>query len=95
MALKENDKKQPEYHVTLTRQAEKFLSKIPKNYYQLISEHLVALGNNPFPHGSIKLHGNDNDYRIRVGPYRILYTVHHKELIIAVVTIGHRKDVYD
>ena len=94
MALKENNK-QPKYQVTLTRQAEKFLSKIPKNYYQSISEHLIALGNNPFPHGSIKLHGSDNDYRIRVGPYRILYTVHHKELIIAVITIGHRKDVYD
>jgi mRNA interferase RelE/StbE len=94
MVLKENNKP-PKYQVTLTRQAERFLSKIPKNYYQLISEHLVALGNNPFPNGSIKLHGGDNDYRIRVGPYRILYTVHHKELIIAVIMIGHRKDVYD
>ena len=94
MALKENNK-QPDYQVTITRQAEKFLSKVPKNYYQLISEHLIALGKNPFSHGSIKLHGIDNDYRIRLGSYRILYTVHHKKLIIAVITIGHRKDVYN
>jgi mRNA interferase RelE/StbE len=60
------------YKVLLTKQAARFLSTIPKNYYQIISEHLLEMEDNPFPAGIIKLHGSGNEYRIRVGVYRIL-----------------------
>ena len=84
-----------EYQVVLTKQAKKFLSTIPKNYYRIISQHLLNLEHDPFPHGSIKLKGSENEYRSRVGVYRILYIVEHNHLIVMVIKIGHRKDVYD
>ncbi len=88
-------KGQNEYAVVITKQAQKNLADLPKNYYHKISEHLLQLEQDPFPHGSIKLQGSQNDYRLRVGVYRILYTVEHNKLIITVIKIGHRKDVYN
>ena len=90
MALSEN-----KYHVELSRQASKFLSKLPTNYYRLISDHLLELQNDPFPPGCKKLKGTDDQYRLRAGTYRILYSVYHKKLIVHVIKIGHRKDVYE
>jgi mRNA interferase RelE/StbE len=54
-----------------------------------------ALTENPFPPGCIKLSGSERSYRIRVGNYRILYDVHSGRLIIEVIKVGHRKDVYE
>ncbi len=84
-----------DYQVVLTKQAKKFLSTIPKNYYRIISQHLLNLEQDPFPQGSIKLKGSENEYRLRVGVYRILYIVEHNQLMVMVIKIGHRKDVYD
>ncbi len=56
--------------------------------------HLRKLDDNPRPHGTEKLTGSEDFYRIREGDYRIIYTIKDKELIILVVKIGHRKDVY-
>ena len=53
-----------------------------------------ALAENPFPPGCTKLTGSERTYRIRVGDYRILYDVFSGRLLIEVVKIGHRKDVY-
>ena len=71
--------------VILTRQAQKFLNSLPKNYYRLLSGHLLSLEQNPFPHGSIKLKGSENEYRLRIGVYRILYTVEHDILTVTVI----------
>ena len=48
----------------------------------------------PRPIGSVKLEGEENLWRIRVGDYRIVYTIEDKKLIVLVVRIAHRKDVY-
>ena len=53
-----------------------------------------ALAANPRPKGVKKLSGPDDLYRIRVGDYRIVYQIHDDRLIVLVVRIGHRKDVY-
>ncbi len=84
-----------EYEVVLTKQAKNFLSSVPKNFYRLLSNHLLALKLDPFPHGAIKLKGSENKYRLRVGSYRILYIVEHGVLVITIIKIGNRKDVYD
>ncbi len=91
MALKNTNKD----IVLISKSAKKELSNIPSTYYRLITDHLLNLENNPFPHGSIKLMGHENGYRLRVGQYRILYTVEHNKLTITVIKIGHRKDVYN
>ena len=58
-----------------------------------ITERIQALADNPRPAGSQKLSGRER-YRLRQGHYRILYTIESSVLIIHVIKIGHRKDVY-
>mgnify|MGYP001580816136 FL=1 len=53
-----------------------------------------ALAATPRPKGVKKLTGTDDLYRIRVGDYRIVYQIHDDRLIVLVVRIGHRRDVY-
>lgn len=54
----------------------------------------LSLGTNPRPDGYVKLKGSDNLFRVRVGPYRIIYTIQDDKLIVLVLEIGDRKDVY-
>ncbi len=54
----------------------------------------MALAENPSPRGVRKLSGYDDVFRIRVGNYRILFSVSEAEVIIIVLKIGHRRDVY-
>jgi mRNA interferase RelE/StbE len=51
-------------------------------------------GENPFPPGAKKLHGDEPYARVRVGDYRVIYQVEAHQLIIIVVKIGHRKEIY-
>ena len=55
---------------------------------------MLALANDPFPRGARKLSGYDDVCRVRVGRYRILYSVTETALVIVVLKVGHRKDVY-
>ena len=52
------------------------------------------LANNPFPPGVKKLQGELSFYRIRVGDYRVIYRIDGKRVVIMVLKIGHRRDVY-
>ena len=54
-----------------------------------------ALSKQPVPPGAKKLAGHEALYRVRVGDYRIVYTVRHRVLIVFIVAIGHRKEIYD
>jgi mRNA interferase RelE/StbE len=58
-----------------------------------IVEHISALANDPRPPGSQKLAGRDR-FRLRQGPYRIIYSIQDDELLVIVVKVGHRKDIY-
>jgi len=55
---------------------------------------MPALAHEPFPQGARKLTGYDDVFRVRRGRYRILYSVSEPTLIIVILKIGHRKDVY-
>ena len=61
---------------------------------QAISQTIDGLADNPYPPGCKKLSGADHTHRVRSGGDRIVYTVDNDILIIAVVKIGHRKDIY-
>jgi mRNA interferase RelE/StbE len=65
----------------------------PQDLRARIADRLVGLSANPRPVGAIKLAGQDA-YRIRVGDHRIIYTIHDDRLIVLVVDVGHRRDVY-
>ena len=53
-----------------------------------------ALADDPFPRGSRRLSGYDDVFRVRTGRYRILYSVSERRLVIVVLKVGHRRDVY-
>jgi mRNA interferase RelE/StbE len=56
---------------------------------------LLALEENPRPHGCINLTGHDNLWRVRSGDYRIVYEIHDGHLLVLVVAVAHRREVYD
>lgn len=82
------------YEVRLKPSAERALRKLPTQVRSRIGGRLDALSGNPRPSGCEKLSGEDDLYRVRVGDYRIVYQVADKVLVVLVVTIGHRDDVY-
>jgi mRNA interferase RelE/StbE len=82
------------YSVHLAPAAERQLKTLAKPAQQRIVRRLRKLEDNPRPHGIEKVTGSEDFYRIREGDYRIIYTIKDQDLIILVVKIGHRKDVY-
>lgn len=81
------------YEVKLNPAAQKQLKKLDKQQVKRILARIYALGTDPFPRGVQQLRGY-KAYRIRVGSYRVLYEIHDKQLLVHVIRIGHRKDVY-
>ncbi len=81
------------YELTFSKQAFKELSKINEPYYSNLKKAIYDLSENPKPVGCIKLKGRDG-YRIRVANYRVIYDVYESELIVEIITVGHRKDIY-
>lgn len=82
------------YEVIIKPSAEKAFGKLSKVSQVKILEALEQLSVNPRPSGIKKLKSVFNFYRIRVGEYRIIYTIDDTVLIVTVVKIAHRKDVY-
>lgn len=82
------------YSVLLAPSAERQLKALAESAQKRIVKHLKSLQHNPRPQGVKKLSGEDDLYRIREGTYRIIYTIQDKELIVLVVKIGDRKEVY-
>lgn len=82
------------YKVHLKPSALKEIEAVPrKKERQQIIKRIGLLADNPRPPGCTKLSGHDK-YRIRQGPYRIVYGIEDDDLIVYVVKVGHRKDVY-
>jgi len=70
------------------------LSKISEPYNSKIVEKINSLSIDPRPFGVEKLISRDNEYRVRVGVYRIVYSIFDNLLLIEVVDIDHRKQIY-
>ncbi|AUT04023.1 type II toxin-antitoxin system mRNA interferase toxin, RelE/StbE family [Nostoc sp. CENA543] len=82
------------YQIEITTSAAKQLKKLSEDIKIKIEEKIQELSNNPRPNGVVKLEGEEDTYRIRVGKYRILYEIKDNLLIVKVVKISHRRDVY-
>ena len=82
------------YYVKLRKSVIKALIKINEPNYSNIKSAIYSLADDPRPQGYKKLKGRSG-YRIRVGDYRVIYDIIDKELIVDIVTLGHRKDIYD
>jgi len=90
------------YKLVITDSAAKELKRIPAKMQDRIFEKIEGLADEPKPHGHKKLKnfaisGNDQDdyYRIRVGDYRVIYTIEDELITIFIMKIAHRKDVYE
>lgn len=82
------------YSILLAPPAERQLKSLAEPAQKRIVKRLKSLRENPRPHGVKKLAGEEDLYRIREGDYRIVYTIQDKKLIVLVVKIGDRKEVY-
>ncbi|MDF3077736.1 MAG: type toxin-antitoxin system RelE/ParE family toxin [Sphingobacteriaceae bacterium] len=81
------------YRISIKVSVYKKLEKLPSKIESRIVEEIQSLAANPRPAGCKKLKGLDG-YRIRVGDYRIVYQIKDSVLIILVLDIGHRKNIY-
>jgi mRNA interferase RelE/StbE len=80
--------------IEITRSAEKRLRTLPRDDQDRLAKAMLALAEEPRPRGSRKLSGYDDVFRVRVGSYRILYSLEQRRLVILILKIGHRRDVY-
>jgi mRNA interferase RelE/StbE len=83
------------YEVRLTRSARKELGAVDsKDDRARLVAAMERLGSNPRPVGSVKLATSDSTYRILVGNYRVIYEVLDRLVVVDVIKIGHRREVY-
>ena len=83
------------YQIEWKRSAQKELRKLPATTIRKILDAVEHLAEQPFPPGVKKLVGTEQTYRVRVGDYRIVYDVLSSMLVIEIIRVGHRKDVYN
>ncbi len=82
-----------DYKIEIKASAQKELKNLPDKELKKIIEKISSLATNPRPTGCKKLSG-DEKYRIRIGNYRVLYSIEDDMLVVFIVKVGHRKDVY-
>lgn len=85
----------PEYRVSLKSSAEKEFFRLPDPVSARILPKLKALTTDPQPHGSKKLSGSKDTWRIRVGDYRVIYAIDDQAKTVKVTRIAHRREVYE
>jgi mRNA interferase RelE/StbE len=83
-----------EYEIRCKKSVEKDLRKLPSAQLKSIVTKIYELAINPPPNGSVKLRGSSDFFRIRHTDYRIIYQVYDGELIVLVVKVGHRREIY-
>lgn len=82
------------YSVTFTKASKRQFDKLPRPAQQRLGSAIAQLAHDPRPAGAIKLSGEDGLYRVRGGDYRAIYQIQDERLLILVVKVGHRREVY-
>ncbi|MGK7957563.1 MAG: type II toxin-antitoxin system RelE/ParE family toxin [Crocosphaera sp.] len=82
------------YTVIIPKPVQKQLKQLSSDIYQRIITKISKLADEPRPTDVKKLKGFDNEYRIRIGDYRVRYEINDPELIIVLVSCRHRRDIY-
>jgi len=83
------------YRIEVTPRARKDLKALSMRERQRVADEIDALKDNPRPQSCKKLKGREDFYRIRVGDYRVVYRIEDKVLLILIVRIGDRKEIYE
>lgn len=82
------------YELRIERHAEKDLVKLERTSFEQIASRIKELASNPHPQGSKKISGSQNDWRLRIGDYRVLYEIDNKSRIIKIMRVKHRREAY-
>lgn len=82
------------YTVEISRRAIRSIAALPRKEEQRVRAAIELLADEPRPPNCVALTGEQSVYRVRVGDYRILYKVIDARLVILVIRVGHRRDVY-
>ncbi|MCE9589917.1 MAG: type II toxin-antitoxin system RelE/ParE family toxin [Planctomycetes bacterium] len=82
------------YAVVIDTKAAREIEALPRQDQRRIISKIEALANNPRPSGCVRLAGESGLWRCRSGVYRIIYQIQDARLLIVVVKVGHRRDVY-
>ncbi|MGQ9683401.1 MAG: type II toxin-antitoxin system RelE family toxin [Anaerolineae bacterium] len=82
------------WRIRLSRQAEKLLERLPRDVRARMDRVVRSLADDPYPSASVRLESREGLYRIRVGGWRILYSVIEQELVVLAVRIAGRGSVY-
>jgi len=82
------------YEVYIGRTGENDLKRLPTSTFHRIIPHIKALAENPRPANCRKLTGSKNDWRIRIGDYRVLYEIDEKAKVVRIMRVRHRREVY-
>ena len=83
-----------EYSISYTKSAAKSFKNIHKQDLLRIKQAIEKLALDPYPPGYIKIVGGEGELRIRVGNYRVIYEVNDGQLIVLVLSVGHRREIY-
>jgi mRNA interferase RelE/StbE len=82
------------YRIELTKAAVRDLTALPNSLLKRLDSCIIGLVEDPLPPGVKKLRNSNGMYRVRVGDYRIIYRIEQEVLVVLVVKIGHRREVY-
>lgn len=82
------------FEIEWKRSASRELRTIPRETRDRILRIVESLSTDPRPHGSRKLIGSENSWRLRIGAYRVIYCIYESVLVIEIVRVGHRREVY-
>jgi mRNA interferase RelE/StbE len=82
------------YRIEVSATAERQIRKLPRPDQVRVLRVIQALSRDPRPPGCRKLSGTDDVFRVRAGRYRVLYSIEDRRLVIIVLKVGDRKDVY-
>ena len=82
------------YRIEIAPAAVRQLRKLDPTARRRVQAAIELLADHPRPDGATKLVGGDREWRVRTGDYRIVYEVHDDVLLVLVVAVGHRRDIY-
>ena len=82
------------YQVEIVKHAQRQIRNLSPQIHKRVLTRIRALADDPRPHGVIRMAGEDDLYRIRVGEYRVIYSIEDDILLVLVVSVGHRREIY-
>ena len=82
------------HEILIELSAERDLRRLPQDLFKRIIPHIKKLKDNPRPDGCRKISGSENDWRIRIGDYRVIYEIDDKGKVVRIIKVRHRKESY-